>query len=267
VPDEAVGFGRTRSRIKLALRKLKRGLGSLRIDDHVEFERAFLPPPQMRCCGAKFRDHETFLASGLAEARRVRCDFGVDRHSRLLEIGCGPGRLPIGILSEFGDVARYDGVDVDVRAIRWCKAYIGRKHPRFCFHHVDARHARYNPDGEVMDDDFRLPFPDQDYDLVYLHSVFSNMEPDDVRVYAKEFRRLLNPAGMVFLTAFVEEGVPPVTLNPQDYVVQPTGPLHVARYEKCFFLGLLIEAGLDVVHFGHGTDLGGQSVVHLRRAT
>jgi SAM-dependent methyltransferase len=264
---KAVELGRSRARLKLVATKVERKVRRLVSADYVEFRGAALPPAHMRYCGTDFQDDHTFLASGVDEARRLRSEFALDRDTRVLEIGCGPGRLPIGILAEAVDVARYDGVDIDQRAIRWCQTHITKKQRRFAFHHVDARNARYNPGGQVMDDTFRLPFPDQAYDLVYLHSVFSNMEPDDVRVYAKEFRRLLNPAGMVFLTAFVEEGVPPVTLNPQDYVVQPTGPLHVARYEKCFFLGLLIEAGLDVVHFGHGTDLGGQSVVHLRRAT
>ena len=252
--------------MKLPIDKIKRKLRSLLLDKNVEFKGALLPPPYMRCCGAEFRRNDTFLASGMAEARRLISEFGLDRQTRMLEIGCGPGRLPIGILTEFGSPARYDGVDIDPRAISWCKSYVGRKHPCFAFHHVEAGNQRYNPEGPAMDDDFRLPFPDQDYDLIYLHSVFSNMEPNDIRVYTKEFYRLLKPGGLVFLTAFVEVGVPPVTLNPKDYLVPISGPLHVARYEKGFFLGLLMEAGLEVVHFGHGADLGGQSVVHLRRA-
>jgi hypothetical protein len=28
---------------------------------------------------------------------------------------------------------------------------------------------------------------------------------------------------------------PPVTINPQDYLIEVSEPLHVARYEKRFF--------------------------------
>jgi SAM-dependent methyltransferase len=249
-------------RLVKSVRAALRRLGERRAR---RFDGALLPPAHMRYCGAEFRDDATFLASGKAEARRLMSEFGLDRHTRMLEIGCGPGRLPIGILAEFGDIDRYDGVDVDARAIRWCRTFITAGHPGFVFHHVAARNARYNPDGPPMDARFRLPLPDGGYDLVYLHSVFSNMEPDDVRVYAREFHRLLKPDGRGFLTAFVEENVPPVTVNPTDYLIRISGPLHVARYEKGYFLGLLESEGLAVEHFGHRADLGGQSVVHLRR--
>jgi hypothetical protein len=94
--------------------------------------------------------------------------------------------------------------------------------------------------------------------------VFTNMEPGDIAIYAREFRRLLKPGGQVFLTAFVEEDVPPVTINPTDYLIEIAGPLHVARYEKGYLLGLLTAAGLEVKHFVQGVELGGQSAVHLR---
>jgi SAM-dependent methyltransferase len=233
----------------------------------VEFNGVVLPPPDMRYCGARFRDDSTFLSSGIAEARRLVSDFELGARTRLLEIGCGPGRLPIGILAEVGEIERYDGIDIDSRAIQWCRTYITAAHPAFVFHHVDARHQRYNPDGAPMDEGFRLPFPDRDFDLVYLHSVFANMEPNDIKFYAKEFHRVLKPGGAVFLTAFVEESVPPVTINPENYHVPSSGPLNVARYEKGFFLDLLTQSGLSLTHFAHGADLDGQSVVHLRRAT
>lgn len=37
--------------------------------------------------------------------------------TRVLEIGCGPGRLPLGILAEQGTIGSYDGVDIDVASI------------------------------------------------------------------------------------------------------------------------------------------------------
>lgn len=233
--------------------------------DFVAYAGAVLPPPHMRYCGTAFRDDETFLESGRVEARRLKAEFGLTKDTAVLEIGCGPGRLPIGILAEEGDVARYDGVDIDKSAIQWCSAYLTRRHPHFRFHRVEARHQRYSPDAPQMDDTFRLPFDDQTFDIVYLHSVFANMEPNDVKVYAREFHRLLKAGGKIFLTAFIEDDVPPVTINPEDYLIKIAGPLHVARYEREYFLSLLKSAGLELLHFAHGADLGGQSVVHLQR--
>ena len=184
----------------------------------------------------------------------------------MVEVGCGAGQLPIGLMAVGGEVGRYDGVDIDARAIAWCRRYVASEQRSCRFHHVMAGHQRYNPRGPRMDDSFELPLPDQAYDLIYLHSVFSNIEPDDIRIYARQFYRLLKPDGWVFLTAFVEENVPPVTINPTDYLFASSGPLNIARFEKSFFLGLLPRAGLTVRHFAHGVDLDGQSVVHLQKA-
>jgi len=217
----------------------------------------------MRYCGAAFRDDATFLASGREEARRLADEFGMDAETRILEIGCGPGRLAIGMIAEGCPIARYDGVDIDRAAIDWCRRYVTKQHPLFEFYRVDAQHARYNPEGKQMDDAFSLPFEAASHDMVYLHSVFANLLENDIKVYCREFHRLLLPGGQLLLTAFVEEGVASVSVNPTNYVVEISGPQHVVRFERSYFLRMLSEAGFEVKQFSHGTELGGQSFVRL----
>jgi SAM-dependent methyltransferase len=243
-------------------RRLKRALSL----DFVEYDGFRLPPRYMRYCGTEFRDDSVFLGSARDEAKRLIRDFDLSKATRLLEIGCGPARLPIGILAEVGEIRGYDGVDIDKASVRWGARHVSAKHPGFRFHHIDARHERYNPAGRPMSEGFRLSFEDSQFDIIYLHSVFANMKPDDVYVYCSEFARLLRPSGFVFLTAFIEEDVPDVTVNPDDYIIQSKGPLHFARYERNFFFGIVARAGLKVDLFAHGADLGGQSVVRLSRA-
>jgi SAM-dependent methyltransferase len=221
----------------------------------------------MRYCGAEFRDDSVFLGSGRDEAQRLIRDFDLSAATRLLEIGCGPARLPIGILAEVGEICRYDGVDIDKASVRWGATHVSAKHPSFRFHRVEARHERYNPRGRPMSQGFRLHFEDSQFDIIYLHSVFANMNPDDVYVYCSEFARLLKPSGSVFLTAFIEEDVPNVTVNPDDYILESDGPMNLARYERNFFFEIVARAGLKVDLFVHRGDLGGQSVVHLSRAS
>lgn len=233
--------------------------------DHVAYDGQRLPPHNMRYCGSDFRNDKVFLDSGKAEAQRLARDFGMGRDTAVLEIGCGPGRLPIGIIALGLPVGCYDGVDIDRAAIDWCRRYITSEHPNFRFHAVDARHERYNPKGRPMQDGFRLDAEDSSFDLVYLHSVFANMVPEDVEVYCREFARVLRPGGRVFLTAFIEENVPDVTYNPTDYLIASSGKLNVARYEQAFFFDIVRRAGLEVVMFDHRGDLGGQSVLHLGR--
>jgi SAM-dependent methyltransferase len=220
----------------------------------------------MRRCADEFKDNAFFLKSADDETVRLVDQFELSSHTALLEIGCGPGRLPIGIISRFGEIGCYRGIDVDRRAIEWCRKHISRRHPSFRFDAIDARNDRYNPSGRLMDHRFRLPVADESFDLVYLHSVFSNMAENDVRVYAREFRRALKVRGRVFLTGFVEDDVPPVTINPSDYVMPCRGPLHVVRYERRFLLSIFEEAGLAVERVDHRGEYGGQTGVHLRRA-
>ena len=103
-------------------------------------------------------------------------------------------------------------------------------------------------------------------DLAYLHSVFANMLADDIRIYCREFSRLLRPGGHVFATAFVEEDVPPATVNPTDYHLPSSGRLNLVRYERQHLLDLVRQPGLEVEELSHGTELGGQSRVVLRRS-
>jgi SAM-dependent methyltransferase len=225
-----------------------------------------LPPPDLRYCGPDFQDDAVFLESGCVEARRLQDRFGITTTSRILEVGCGPGRLPIGILATQGAIDRYDGVDIDAASVAWCRRNITRSHPPFRFHVVDARHDRYRPGGRPMDASFRLPFEDATFDLVYLHSVFANLVAEDIRIYCREFSRLLRPGGHVFATAFVEDDVPPATVNPTDYHLRSSGPLHLVRYERGHFLDLVRQPGLEVEELSHGTELGGQSHVVLVRS-
>jgi SAM-dependent methyltransferase len=181
----------------------------------------------------------------------------------LLEVGCGPGRLPIGILRRRAAMRSYCGVDVNGAAVGWCQRHIESAHPAFQFFHLDLQNARYNPAGARIGAGFRLPFESRSFDVIYLYSVFSHMGEEDVERYLAEFRRLLAPGGRVFLTLFVEEGVPPVTVNPPDYRREWRGALHCVRYQRGHFEDLLARHSLQLLSLHHGTETDGQSAVTL----
>ena len=230
----------------------------------VRFQGHALPPPGLRYCGADFKNDVYFVQSAVEEAERLRDVLGLGPASRLLEVGCGPGRIAIGLLYASVPVGRYDGIDVDRRCIKGCRKFISRSHPEYHFWHVDAKHERYNPDGSEMSAAFSLPFDSGVFDIIYLYGLFTNLNENDVRIYTREFRRLLSPAGKMFLTAFVEEGVPPVTVNPENYVVKCQGPLHIVRYEKGHLFSIFESCGFEVERFDYFTEHDGQSGIYLR---
>jgi hypothetical protein len=69
----------------------------------------------------------------------------------------------------------------------------------------------------------------------------------------------------VFLTAFVEEGVPPVTVNPENYVQECQGPCPIVRYEKGHLCSILESCGFEVERFDYGKEWALASGISLRR--
>jgi SAM-dependent methyltransferase len=246
--------------VRRLFRKARRWLAS----DYVAVEGARLPPARLRFCGPEFRDDRYFLASARREADRLAGVCGLQPSGRVLDVGCGPGRLAIGILDRLGAVAEYRGVDVHRPSIEWCRRNLGRDNPTFHFDHIDVANARYNPAGGEGACTVRLPGGQGAYDVVYLYSVFSHMLPADVRGYLREMRRVLAPGGTIFFTAFVERDVPPVTENPAGYVRAWAGPLHCIRYEQEFLGGMLREVGLEILEAVPGAETDGQSAIYAR---
>jgi len=234
--------------------------------DSVLHGSTILPAEHLRFCGAEFKDHEYFLNSAKAEAERLIEQNHLSRHSRILDLGCGVGRLPIGILAKGLEIESYWGVDVDERSIRWCKKHIQSKYSKFQFLHTNARNALYNPKGTEVDKHFRLPFDNGSADIIYMYSVFSHMLTDDIRLYTREFKRVLALGGSVFLTAFVEDNVPDVVENPIGYKMAWNGPLHCVRYNLAFLRGLFTHAGFQLANFVHGRETDGQSAVYFVHA-
>ena len=122
---------------------------------------------------------------------------------RVLDIGCGPGRMALPLTGYLAADGRYVGMDVVARAIRWCQRCISRPYPNFTFLHADVFNQRYNPGGTVQARDYVFPFADRSFDFVFLTSVFTHMYPEDSRHYLHEIARLLRPAGRVFCTWFL----------------------------------------------------------------
>ena len=93
-----------------------------------------LPPKSMRnaMCGDAFPFDSFFFMSAVLEATRLSARLGYTKSSRIVDIGCGLGRLATGMLTEFGDV-QYLGIDVKEVFVRWCRENIERYHPSFQF--------------------------------------------------------------------------------------------------------------------------------------
>jgi SAM-dependent methyltransferase len=249
----------------IARRTLRAIRSAFPISDHVEVDGSVIPSPDLRWCGPEFRDDAYFLDSAEGEARRLTMHFGCTAASRILDVGCGQGRLAIGILRVLGALD-YLGIDIHKPSIDWCRRNIERRHPPFRFRHLDVYNERYNTTGERLSPQFRFDIAPASVDVIYLYSVFSHTTEADMRIYLDEFARVLDPRGGIFFTTFVEEGVPDVSINPEGYKLRCSGPLHIVRYDKDYLFGLLPRHGFTVRHYSHGSEANGQSALYLSKA-
>jgi SAM-dependent methyltransferase len=100
---------------------------------------------------------------------------------RILDFGCGPGR----IMRHLGPLAERSvlhGVDVDADAIAWCSEQI-----------PFAQFA-------VGPHEPPLPYPDDAFDLIFNHSVFTHLDETRQDQWLAELRRVLAPGGIALLT-------------------------------------------------------------------
>jgi SAM-dependent methyltransferase len=230
---------------------------------HVEHDGVLLPARHLRPGGEYFQDDGDFVRSATAEADRLVEAFGIQLSSSVVDIGCGVGRLPLGLLLRLGEVSEYQGFDVDRGSTAWCQKYIAGEHPGCRFDLLNVRNARYNPDGAMLAEAFSLPVGEGTVDVAYMYSVFSHMVAEDVAIYLRELKRILRPAGAAFLTAFIETDVPSVSINPANYRRDWVGHLHCVRFERSYFVGLVDDAGLGVDRIDYGVETDGQCGVYL----
>jgi SAM-dependent methyltransferase len=166
-----------------------------------------LPPKAGNFTGGAL--HE-FAERGEAFVQALSDVAGATPSSHVLDVGCGFGKLAIGMSKFLDDTGRYDGFDIVPEAIQWCKENITGPHNNINFTLADIYNKEYNPKGSVQGRDYRFPYEDDTFDVVALYSVFTHMLPKDVEHYISEIARVLKRGGRVFATYFV---ITPETLR------------------------------------------------------
>jgi ubiquinone/menaquinone biosynthesis C-methylase UbiE len=122
---------------------------------------------------------------------------------KVLDIGCGIGRIAIPLTNYLDANGSYEGFDIVKRGIDWCNKYITTIYPNFRFLHIDLKNDLYNLKTENSAKSFVFPYKDNDFNLVILTSVFTHMLPEDIENYIKEINRVLKIGGRCLVTFFI----------------------------------------------------------------
>jgi SAM-dependent methyltransferase len=128
-------------------------------------------------------DPEAFFATGSEEVTRV---FSIldrlqrpEKYERVLDFGCGVGRLARHFLNRFSG---YSGVDISLSMIRRARRWNS---------HLDKAVFFLNdrPDLSIFKSDV--------FDLIYCNLVLQHMEPQYSKKYIEEFVRIVKPEGLI----------------------------------------------------------------------
>jgi len=124
-------------------------------------------------------------------------------HFRVLDIGCGIGRVAGQLTKILNEKGSYEGFDVVKSGIDWCNKHINKQFPKFKFQYVELKNDLYNLSTESKAENYAFPYKDEEFDLIVLTSVFTHMMPEDVDNYLKNISRVLKKDGKCFATFII----------------------------------------------------------------
>jgi len=259
---------------------IQRAVDSLRLHvadavDTARGRRDELTPPRR----LNFVGDSDFQATGDEFARHFRELAGLQSSDRVLDIGCGIGRMARVLAPVLRPPGSYDGFDIVWPGISWCqKHYHGTPAP-FRFHHADLHNAQYNPRGVDSALSYRFPYDDYSFDLVLTTSVFTHLLADAVDHYLAEAARVLAPGGRLFATWFLlSDGsrvTPPPPFRFSDAtapaaIADPAAPEAAVAYDEAWVRERLRAHGFQLrepIHHGSWAGRSGRSLQDITVAS
>jgi len=212
-----------------------------------------------------------FVATGEEVAALLADATGLGPEDRVLDVGCGIGRVARPLTRRLGAAGSYDGLDASARAISWCERRYARRHPGFRFTHLDVANAQYNPGGALAARDARLPWEDASFDVALAASLFTHLLADGTDRYLAETARVLRPGGCLLATFFLVDeearrlqgdGKPAIRLHRERWpvaVADPDDPEGAVGYDEGWVRGRLVDHGLELREVRRGTWSGRDS--------
>jgi SAM-dependent methyltransferase len=140
---------------------------------------------------------------------------GLKPDHRVLDVGCGCGRMAVPLMKYLSAQGSYEGFDIVGVAIDWCRRHVAAQDSRFRFQHADVYNRSYNRRGSQQPKEYQFPYPADSFDFVFLTSVFTHMLSADMQHYLSEIARVLKPEGRCMISMFL--------LNPESQGLMDAG--------------------------------------------
>jgi len=122
---------------------------------------------------------------------------------KVLEMGCGMGRLALPLTKFLKDKGEYNGFDIVPESIDFCTKNITSRYPNFHFFLSNTYNKFYNKTGNLKGIEYKFPYENESTDFVYLISVFTHLVLKDMEHYLSEISRILKVGQKCFITFFL----------------------------------------------------------------
>ncbi len=222
---------------------------------------ALTPPRRI----ADYVGDSDFRATGDEFLGHFRALAGLRPEDRVLDVGCGIGRMARVLVPILRPPGSYDGFDVVLPGIAWCRAHYRDTPAPFRFQHADLRNTLYNPTGREPALDYRFPYDEESFDLVLATSVFTHLLAPSADHYLAQSARVLTPGGRLFCTWFLLSGdhrqAPPSPFRFHDAtlpaaIADPLTPDAAVAYDEGWVRERLSVHGLALRALHHGSWSG-----------
>jgi SAM-dependent methyltransferase len=189
---------------------------------------------------------------------------GLRPEDRVLDMGCGIGRVALPLTQFLSEAGSYEGFDVVSSSIMWCEENITTRFPSFRFRLLDVANSRYNPDGALAAETVTFPYADAEFDLAFATSLFTHLLSQACNRYLNEAARLVKSGGTLYTTWFLvdDEARRNISAGRSSfefrhemsdcYVQSAEVPEAVVAYESAVVQGWLESAEFEIETIRHG---------------
>ena len=165
--------------------------------------------------------------------------------------------MAIPLTKYLGDSARYEGFDIDRKAVDWSRNNISPKYANFNFQHADLHDQAINPKGRQRTAEYEFPYANNSFDFAFATSVFTHLLPFEIDHYLVELARVLKTDGRILATFFLlnEEsgklndaraGVFYFEAQGDYHTTNPIHPRAAVAYEESFIRSLFTKHGFHI---------------------